>query len=139
MRFAGLLRPRFFLLLIAVVVCGLACTDLYARGPGVAGAAPPPDPEIEIPLLWWVAPIGISLSLGIIFSYSTITGNWRQWVFLWTFLVLLIVGSVLAAKWLARRDDTPRMCRLLGLVLGAMSLAWGVIIALMALVMALFR
>jgi serine/threonine-protein kinase len=89
--------------------------------------------------IWWVAPIGISLSLGIIFSYSTITGNWRQWVFLWAFLVLMIAGAVLAAIWLTRREDGPRLCRLLGLVFGAMSLVWGVIIALMSFVTALFR
>ena len=87
--------------------------------------------------IWLLAPVGISLSLGILFSYSTITHNWKQWVFLWTFLVLLIVGSVLATNWLARRDDVQRMCRLLGLVLGFMSLTWTVIIALMALLLAL--
>jgi serine/threonine protein kinase len=88
--------------------------------------------------IFWVAPIGISLSLGILFSYTSITGNWDHWVFLWTFLVLLIAGSVLSANWLARRDDSPRLSRLVGLILGFMSLTWGVIIALMSLVMAVF-
>jgi len=87
--------------------------------------------------MWLLVPVGISLSLGILFSYSTITRNWEQWVFLWTFLVLLIAGSVLATKWLARRDDAQRMCRLLGLVLGLMSLTWTVIIALMSLLLAI--
>ena len=83
-----------------------------------------------------VIPIGVSLSLGILFSYSTITRNWEQWVFLWSFLVLLIAGSVIATIWLKRRDDAQRMGRLLGLVLGFMSLTWTVIIGLMALFLA---
>jgi hypothetical protein len=84
-----------------------------------------------------LAPTGVALSLGILFSYSTITGNWAQWVFLWTFLVLLIAGTVLATIWLGRRDDSPRMSRLLALVLGFMSLTWGMIIAMMSLALAI--
>ncbi|GAB4531411.1 MAG: hypothetical protein Kow0063_10660 [Anaerolineae bacterium] len=87
--------------------------------------------------IWLLAPAGVALSLGILFSYSAVTGNWEQWVFLWIFLVLLIAGTVLATTWLARRDDAPRMSRLLGLVLGIMSLTWGVIVALMALALAI--
>jgi serine/threonine protein kinase len=86
--------------------------------------------------IWLLTPVGISLSLGILFSYSTITRNWEQWVFLWSFLVLLIAGSVVATIWLARRDDAQRMCRMLGLVLGFMSLTWTVIIVLMSLLLA---
>ena len=87
--------------------------------------------------IWLLNPIGVALSLGILFGYSTITQNWEQWVFLWTFLVLLIVGTVLGTRWLARRDDAERMSRLLALVLGFMSLTWGVVIALMSLAMAI--
>ena len=63
MRSAHFLTPRFFLLLIIIVVCALACSDLYAQARDIGGAAAPPDPEIEIPLLWWVAPIGALLAL----------------------------------------------------------------------------
>jgi hypothetical protein len=87
--------------------------------------------------IWLLIPIGVGLSLGILFGYSSITGNWKQWVFLWTFLALLIVGTVLGTQWLARRDDAERMSRLLALVLGFMSLTWAVVIALMSLAMAI--
>ena len=56
MRSAHFLTPRFFLLLIVVVVCALACSDLYAQARGVGGAAPPPDPEATPtpqPILTW--------------------------------------------------------------------------------------
>jgi serine/threonine protein kinase len=87
--------------------------------------------------IWLLIPIGVGLSLGILFGYSTVTRNWEQWVFLWTFLVLLIVGTILGTRWLASRDDAERMSRLLALVVGFMSLTWGVVIALMSLGMAI--
>jgi serine/threonine protein kinase len=92
---------------------------------------------LAIERIWLLIPIGVGLSLGILFGYSAITGNWRQWVFLWTFLALLIVGTVLGTLWLARRDDAERMSRLLALVLGFMSLTWAVVIAFMSLAMAI--
>ena len=92
---------------------------------------------LAIERIWLLIPIGVSLSLGILFGYSTITRNWEQWVFLWSFLVLLIVGTVLGTQWLSRRDDAVRTSRLLALVLGFMSLTWAVVIALMSLAMAI--
>jgi hypothetical protein len=92
---------------------------------------------LAVERIWLLIPIGVALSLGVIFGYSTVTRNWRQWVFLWSFLALLIVGTVLGTQWLARRDDAERMSRLLALVLGFMSLTWGVVIALMSLAMAI--
>ena len=84
--------------------------------------------------LWLLIPIGTLLSLGILFSYSTLTGNWEQWVFLWSLLVLMIAGAWVATHWLARRgDESGRLIRLLALVLGLMAIGWSLVVGLAAL------
>ena len=54
-----------FLLLGAVVVFGFLCTGAFAQLPEapMATGPTPEEPQITIPLIWWVAPIGAILAL----------------------------------------------------------------------------
>jgi serine/threonine protein kinase len=86
--------------------------------------------------IWMLIPVGIVLGNGMLFSYYTLTGNWRHWVFLWPLELLLIIGTVFLTIWLAGLGDFSRqLSRVLGWVLGFMAATWSVIIPLAALVM----
>ncbi len=75
-----------------------------------------------------LVPVGILLGNGIIFTYCTFTGNWRHWLFLWVFEVWIIIGSVVAAVWLGRRDRSRRLSRFVALILGPIALGLSIIV-----------
>jgi tRNA A-37 threonylcarbamoyl transferase component Bud32 len=86
--------------------------------------------------VWMLIPVGIVLGNGVLFSYSTLTGNWDHWVFLWALDLLIVVGTVLVTIWLSGyRDFSRRLSRILGWVLGLMAAAWSLILPLVALFM----
>jgi serine/threonine protein kinase len=69
--------------------------------------------------IWMLAPVGILAGNGLIFFYSTLTGHWRQWIFLWALDLWLIAGVVWLTIWLQRHSKRPReLSRALGRVLG---------------------
>jgi hypothetical protein len=69
--------------------------------------------------IWMLAPVGILAGNGLIFFYCTLTGNWRQWIFLWALDLWLIAGAVWLTIWLSRHYKHPRqLSRGLGRVLG---------------------
>ncbi|MGC9336029.1 MAG: serine/threonine-protein kinase [Anaerolineae bacterium] len=69
--------------------------------------------------IWMLAPVGILAGNGLIFFYCTLTGNWRQWIFLWVLELWLIAGVVWLTTWLRRHHRRPRQfSRALGSVLG---------------------
>jgi serine/threonine-protein kinase len=67
-------------------------------------------------------PLGILFGSGFIFTYCTVTGQWRHWLFLWVFQLWVIAGSVLAARWLDRRPRPRRLNRLIPLVIAPLAL-----------------
>jgi tRNA A-37 threonylcarbamoyl transferase component Bud32 len=84
--------------------------------------------------IWMLIPVGIVLGNGILFSYSTLTGNWDHWVFLWALDLLLVIGTVLVTIWLADHRDFARdLSRVLGWVLGLLAAVWAIIVPLAAL------
>ena len=79
--------------------------------------------------LWMLAPVTILAGNGLIFLYCTLTGNWRQWIFLWAFDLWLIAGMVWLTIWLMRHHDRPaRLSRVLGWVLGPALFVFGAVI-----------
>jgi tRNA A-37 threonylcarbamoyl transferase component Bud32 len=86
--------------------------------------------------IWMLIPVGIVLGNGILFSYSTLTGNWNHWVFLWALDLLIAVGTVLVTIWLSGHGDlSRRLSRILGWVLGLMAAASSFILPVVALFM----
>lgn len=69
--------------------------------------------------IWMLAPIGILAGNGLIFFYCTLTGNWRQWIFLWALDLWLIAGMVWLTIWLKRHyTRSGRLSHALSWVLG---------------------
>ena len=85
--------------------------------------------------VWLLIPSGILLGSGIIFAYSSLTGNWEHWVWLWGIELLLIVGTVWLAIWLERSSDKGRrLSRSLGWLLGLIAAGWSFFVPLLALI-----
>ena len=69
--------------------------------------------------IWMLGPVGILAGNGLIFFYCTLTGRWRQWIFLWALDLWLIAGMVWLTIWLRRHYERPRrLSRILGWALG---------------------
>jgi tRNA A-37 threonylcarbamoyl transferase component Bud32 len=84
--------------------------------------------------IWMLIPVSIVLGNGVLFSYSTLTGNWDHWVFLWALDLLLVIGTVFLTIWLAgHRDFSRHLSCVLGWVLGLMAAVWSIIVPLAAL------
>jgi serine/threonine protein kinase len=85
--------------------------------------------------IWLMIPAGILLGSGIIFAYSSLTGNWHHWVFLWGIEVLVIFGTVWFTAYLARSDDhIRRTCHRLAWLLGLIASGWSLFVPLFALI-----
>jgi len=88
--------------------------------------------------IWMLIPTGIISGTGVLLAYSSLTGNWRQWVFLWFFQLWIVVGSVAMPIWLAKRKDKARqLSRLVALLIGISSVMLIPIIAFAAMLRAL--
>ena len=55
--------------------------------------------------IWLLLPTGIILGTGVTFAYSSVTGNWHHWTYLWLFEVWVVAGSVVISVLLARREE----------------------------------
>ncbi len=90
--------------------------------------------------IWLLIPVGIILGNGLLFSYYSLTGNWWQWSFLWPTELLLVFGPVLVTIWLAGRGEfSRRLSHSLAWLLGLVSAAWSVILALLSVVISWVR
>jgi serine/threonine protein kinase len=79
--------------------------------------------------IWMLAPVGIIAGSAPIFLYSSLTGNWRHWIFLWVFELWVIAGMVWLTIWLKRHSDRRRdLSRVLGRLLGLSFFALAIII-----------
>lgn len=89
--------------------------------------------------IWMVIPTGVISGTGVLLTYCSLTGNWHHWVFLWLFEAWIVIGSICAPIWLARRKDQARkLSRLIALLTGISSVALILIVALAAMLKALF-
>jgi hypothetical protein len=85
--------------------------------------------------IWLLIPVGIALGTGLLFTYSSLTGRWDHWVFLWALELVLVVATVLLTVWLESLGEVSRkLSRVLAWVLGAAALACSIIIPWVALV-----
>lgn len=62
----------------------------------------------RVKAIWMLAPTGILAGNGMIFLYCTLTGSWRQWIFLWAFDLWLVAGMVWLTMWLKRHYGRAR-------------------------------
>jgi len=89
--------------------------------------------------IWMLIPIGILSGTGILLTYSSLTGNWRHWIFLWAFEVCVIVGSIWVSVSLARpKDRACKLSRPIAGLIGISSVALILFVALAALWQVLF-
>jgi hypothetical protein len=90
--------------------------------------------------IWMLIPTGIISGTGILLTYCAFTDNWDHWVFLWLFELWIVVGSIWAPIWLARREDLAhRLSRPIAGLIGILSVALISIIAFAATFKALFN
>jgi serine/threonine-protein kinase len=89
--------------------------------------------------IWMLIPTGIIYGTGILLTYSSLTGNWRHWIFLWAFQVCVIVGSIWVSVSLARPKDRARkLSRPITVLIGISSVALIFFVALAAMLKVLF-
>jgi len=75
--------------------------------------------------IWMLFPVGLALGTGMLMAYSSVTGNWQHWDFLWIFEVWVVVSSFVVPVFLARRKSLARaLSRLLAVLLSLVSIGW---------------
>ena len=85
--------------------------------------------------IWMLAPVGIVGGTAPILLYCTLTGSWRQWIFLWVFELWLIAGAVWLTSWLKRHSGrVQRLSRVLGRLLGPFFFVLGILVFAITLV-----
>ena len=90
--------------------------------------------------IWLLIPVGILLGNGVLFSYCSITGNWRHWSFLWSLELLLILCTVTLTIWLAKNKEFSRwLSRPLGCALGLAAITWSIMVFVATMIIALIR
>lgn len=67
--------------------------------------------------IWMLAPIGVVAASGVILLYTSFTGNWHHWIFLWVFELWAIAGVGWLTVWVMRHIE-DRHQRQLSRVLG---------------------
>jgi tRNA A-37 threonylcarbamoyl transferase component Bud32 len=88
--------------------------------------------------IWLLIPVGILLGNGVLFSYCSITGNWRHWSFLWSLELLLILCTVTLTIWLAKDKEFSRwLSRPLGCALGLAAIIWSIMVFVATMIIAL--
>jgi serine/threonine protein kinase len=89
--------------------------------------------------IWILIPAGILFGTGILLTYCSFIGNWRHWIFLWFLELWIVAGSVGTPILLTKRkDETRKLSRLIALLIGIPSVALIPIIAVVAMLRALF-
>jgi serine/threonine-protein kinase len=79
--------------------------------------------------VWMLVPIGILTGNGFIFLYSSLTRDWRHWIFLWVFELWLIGSVVWLTVWLRRHSGRRRqLSRTLGRIVGPMLFILGILV-----------
>jgi hypothetical protein len=76
-----------------------------------------------LPSAWLLLPGGIMLGNGFLLSYFALSGQWRNWTFLWPLEPLLIAASIIAPFLLNRRGTaglwlTRRLSNILRILSG---------------------
>ena len=68
--------------------------------------------------IWMLVPIGLTLGTGALLAYTSLTGNWQAWNYLWIFEVWIAVISLVTPIFLARARGLARvLSRILAVLL----------------------
>jgi len=90
--------------------------------------------------IWLFIPIVLIFGNGVLLSYSTLTGDWQRWSFLWVFELWLIAAAVLIPLLIYRRRPyARRFSRSAGIVLGIASGVLALLVAVLAAGASLFN
>jgi len=75
--------------------------------------------------IWMLIPVGLTLGTGMLLAYSSLTGNWQHWDFLWIFEVWIALGSIVTPIFLSRNKELARgLSRVLAVLLSLVSVGW---------------
>jgi hypothetical protein len=85
--------------------------------------------------VWLLIPAGILLANGLALSYSSLTGEWQHWRYLWPLELWFALLLVALTLWLYKRSDRGRrLSRWLGRALGWTAFTWSLLVAAAAIV-----
>jgi serine/threonine protein kinase len=80
--------------------------------------------------IYFFIPAGILFSNGIIMAYSSLTGNWQHWSFLWILELWAIAATIITAITLAKQPhNAQKVSRVLGWSLCVTSLVTAILTA----------
>lgn len=69
---------------------------------------------------WLIIPAGITLGVGLLLSYYSLTGLWKQWIIFWPLVPILVGVCIVAAVLLSQQGAAGvRRVRRLGLLMAA--------------------
>jgi tRNA A-37 threonylcarbamoyl transferase component Bud32 len=83
--------------------------------------------------IWMLIPIGLALGTGGLLAYSSLTGNWEAWNYLWIFEVWIAVISLVTPIFLARGRGLARvLSRILAILLSLVAIGGIVVVGFIA-------
>ncbi len=83
--------------------------------------------------IWMLIPVGLALGTGALLAYSSLTGNWEAWNYLWIFEVWIAVISLVTPIFLARGRGLARvLSRILAILLSLVAIGGIVVVGLIA-------
>jgi hypothetical protein len=83
--------------------------------------------------IWMLIPAGLALGTGVLLAYSSLTGNWEAWNYLWIFEVWIALISLVTPIFLARgRVLTRVLSRILAILLSLVAIGGIVVVGLIA-------
>ena len=90
---------------------------------------------------WLLVPGIIIFGNGVLLAYSSITGRWSDWSFLWMFVPLIVgVAIYLPIKLNERpREEIPTWGRIGGMALGALAMLLASLTCSLSVIVSLFR
>jgi hypothetical protein len=79
--------------------------------------------------IWMLIPTGLALGTGALLAYTSLTGNWEAWNYLWIFEVWIAVISLVTPIFLARHRGLARvLSRILAILLSLVAIGGIVIV-----------
>ena len=83
--------------------------------------------------IWMLIPTGLALGTAALLAYSSLTGNWEAWNYLWIFEVWIAVISLVTPIFLARgRGLTRVLSRILAILLSLVAIGGIVVVGFIA-------
>ncbi len=86
--------------------------------------------------IWLSIPAAVVVANGFLFTYTTFSGNWHHWAFLWIVEVWIVAATVITSSLLAQQPpNARRISRVIGWATGAATLIASVAVQGAALAM----